>query len=178
MKKYRTRFGTWFAILCAKEGLNVAGASIELGLSPVTMSLIIAGQHPLPVFLRENIITTFHLSESEIEELDKSIVETENEAVAIERNYKKVVVAQTVNQQPWTRDLMDAMAKNVNALSPDAVNQIMQILGSVEKSSEGMSAEISKDVDIKVLSKDLNRRYKKNPEKADQILSYIIETRG
>ena len=177
MEKYRTQFGIYLQILAIRNGLNVAGLSYRLGLAPATMSLIIAGQHPMPAFLRENIITTFHLSQNEIEELDRSIVDTENEAIIVTRNYKQYVMAQTVNQQAWTKDLMDAMAKNVNYLSSDAANQIMQILESASKSSEGVSAGISKDVDLDVLAKDLNRRYKKNPEKAEQILKYIEENR-
>lgn len=176
--KYRTKLGIWIAVYCAKHGHSIASFSNELGLSPTTLSLIMAGQHPLPVFLRENIIVTFNLSEDEIKELDRIIIQTENQAIVVTRNYKQYIEAKTENKKEWSRDLMDAAAANVNKLTPEAAHKIMDILHAASKSSEQESAEISKDIDIEDLSEDLFRRYKKDPEKAKQILNYIKEKRG
>lgn len=178
MEKYRTPFGIWLSIFCIKRGINIAFVARELGLSHTMLSLIISGKQVLPAFLRENIIVTFCLHDYEIAEMDQSITATESEAVVVTRNYTQYVETNVRNQTPWTKDLMGMMAASVNSLTPEAAEQIKQILQESSKSSRGVSAEISKDVDIKQISKDLSKRYKKDPEKTEQILSYIKKKRG
>ena len=175
-KMYRTKFGKFLTILGLDRRLNIAGVSRELGLSHSTLSMIISGQQPIPTFLRENIIVTFDLTEREIADLDQSIIETESEAVVVNRGYREYVETNVLNKSPWTKSLMGMMAAKVNNLTPEAAEEIQHILTTTEFAND-MSAAIPKKVLINVLEKDLFRRYKKDPEKAQRILDYLKATR-
>ncbi|MBO7560111.1 MAG: hypothetical protein J6T27_03060 [Alphaproteobacteria bacterium] len=178
MEKYRTKFGTWISVFCARHGLNIARAAYELGLAPTTLASIVAGRHPLPVFLRENIIATFgrYLSGTDIAEMDQSIVDTEAGAVIVSRNYKKYVSAQTVNDKEWCLKLMDVMAKATNKMNKEESEEIYARLQEIAERPAPVSIELDKDIDIETLRQDIRRRYK-DPVKTEQIVEKIKELR-
>ncbi len=178
MEKYRTKFGTWLMVFLARNNLNIARAARELGLAPTTLASIVAGRHPLPVFLRENIIATFHdrLSEMDIIEMHRSIVDTESGAVIVSRNYKQYVSASTINGQEWSQRLVDIMVKAVNKMTEEESEDFYSRLCEISERKSTVSTGIDPDIDIKKLKQDIRRRYK-DPVKTEQIVNVIQEMR-
>lgn len=178
MEKYRTKFGTWLMVFLARNNLNIARAAEELGLAPTTLASIVAGRHPLPVFLRENILATFRyrLSHQDVYEMMRSIVDTESGAVIVSRNYKKYVSAQTLNGTEWAQPLMDLMAKVVNKMTEEESEEIYNRLQQFSERESVVSTGLDPDIDIKQLKQDVRRRYK-DPKKTEQIINMIEELR-
>ena len=178
MEKHRTKFGTWLMVFITRNNLNIAGAAHLLGLAPTTLASIVAGRHPIPVFLRENIIATFHdrLSEMDIIEMQRSIVDTESGAVIVSRNYKQYVSASTINGQEWTQRLVDIMLKAVNKMTEEESEDFYARLYGISERESTISTGIDPDIDIKKLKQDIRRRYK-DPVKTEQIVNAIQEMR-
>ncbi len=170
MANYRTKFGIWLSIFCAKHRISVARLSEILGISPTTMSLVISGQQAIPAFLRENIISAFMLPKSEIEEMDKSISETQTEAVIVERDFERYVMVQTPNRKDWTKELMELMAKKVNSMTADEANEFRNKLLAI---SEDKCVYGVMNVSPYMIESQVYKRYAKRPDVADRIMIYV-----
>ena len=170
MANYRTKFGMWLSIFCAKHRISVAHLSEILGVSPTTMSLVISGQQTIPAFLRENIISAFALPKSEIEEMDNSICETQTEAVVIDREFEQYIMVQTPNNKDWTKELMELMAKKVNSMTADEANEFRNKLLAISEDKH-MSGVMN--ISPYMIESQVYKRYAKRPDIADRIMNYI-----
>lgn len=177
MAGYRTRFGKWLTVFCAERGMWVGDLSEYLGVAPATLSLIISGQHPIPTFLRENIISAFCLRANEVKELDAAIQETKTEAVIVDRGFEQCVMVQTPNHAKWTKEMMGLMAQKVNCMTEEEYEKIRKILMSVSEKQEEYATDF-KQIPDDILETQIQRRYTKRPDVADRIISYIKSNKG
>lgn len=175
MAGFRTRFGKWLTVFCAERGMWIADLSEYLGVAPATLSLIISGQHPIPTFLRENIISAFCLRANEVKELDAAIQETKTEAVIVEREFEQCVMVQTPNHAKWTKEMMELMAKKVNSMTEEEYVRIRKSLMTVSEKTEEETAMNFKQMPDDILHTHIRRRYTKRPDVADRIMNYIKE---
>lgn len=177
MAGYKTTFGNWMTSFGRWRVGGAADIAEVLGLSPTTLSLIISGQHPIPPFLRENIISAFCLRSNEVEELDAAIQETKTEAVIVDRDFEQYVMVQTPNRTKWAKELMELMAKKVNHMTEEEYIRIRKSLMSVSQKTEEPTMDFRQMPD-NMLDIQVRRRYMRRPDVADRIINYIKSNKG
>lgn len=177
MAGYKTTFGNWITAFARLRRMGAVDMANILGLSPATLSLIISGQHPIPTFLRENIISTFHLDGNEVKELDAAIQETKTEAVIVDRDFEQYVMVQTPNHAKWTKEMVELMAKKVNQMTEEEYAKIKKVLMSVSEKQEE-HATYFKQIPEDILETQIQRRYTKRPDVAERIINYIKSNKG
>lgn len=175
MAGYKTTFGNWITSFGRWRVGGAADIADILGLSPATLSLIISGQHPIPTFLRENIISTFHLDGNEVKELDAAIQKTKTEAVIVDRDFEQCVMVQTPNHAKWTKEMMELMAKKVNSMTEEEYVRIRKSLMTISEKTEEETAMNFKQMPDDILYTHIRRRYTRRPDVADRIMNYIKE---
>lgn len=178
MAGYKTAFGNWVSSLCMRYGMSVARLSEELGISAATMSLVISGQQSIPPFLRENIISTFHLDSVDVKELDAVIQEAKTEAVIVDKDFEQYVMVQTPNHAKWAKEMMELMAKKVNHMTEEECAKIRKSLMSVSEKTEEEPATTFKRMPEDILEAQIYKRYPKRPDVAQRIIDYINANKG
>ncbi len=178
MAGYKTTFGNWITTFARWRRMGAVDMANILGLSPATLSLIISGQHPIPTFLRENIISTFHLDGNEVRELDAAIQKTKTEAVVVDRDFEQYVIVQTPNRAKWAKEMMELMAQKVNCMTEEEYEKIRKSLMMVSEKTEEETAMNFKQISDDILETQIQRRYTKRPDVADRIISYIKSNKG